>query len=581
MSTIAAARAARAQKKPFVLIQNNPFIEYRFPLNVVQRGADATIARYTVGSADRLLAISEFTARYVQRLAPRREVTVMHLGTDAERFSPVDRARRAEIRRRLDLPVDAFIALTVRRLFYRNGLDTLLDAATRLRDLAGLHVVIGGTGPEHAEIKDRIARDRLAHVDLVGYIPDLDLPDYYRAADVFVLPTRTAEGFGLVLMEAAASGVASIATDSGAPREVVDDGVTGLLVPPGAPEALASAIATLYGSSGAGRGRWARRARPVGVVHVGSLDRHARRRARRSRRAEVEAGHDGNGSRGGGGVGGGRGGGRRLFAADGVSTARGERFWSNEGDREAVDRTTEAGPQSPARAAVGRRSRGIERKIGGGGVRPEEPHEGDASEQQAQGDTAPGRAGGRGPLGQRFGKVGRQARLVLATKKTGSGENDHRGPSSKAQTDERGPDSGSPSVLMTPGVAQNRRARGGLEGAAVLPSAANGRPLGWPEREDQHGATCDEGRQRSSTSPGAGGGRSSCWSKSSCSSRTGFIPGREGSRRANQGTVRGALLGSADRAGGRLCASPARSPERWVVWGPARPERHLWSGAAG
>jgi phosphatidylinositol alpha 1,6-mannosyltransferase len=49
-------------------------------------------------------------------------------------------------------------------------------------------------------------------------------------------------------MEAAASGIASIATDSGAPREVVDDGVTGLLVPPGAPDALASAIATLYRS---------------------------------------------------------------------------------------------------------------------------------------------------------------------------------------------------------------------------------------------------------------------------------------------------------------------------------------------
>jgi glycosyltransferase involved in cell wall biosynthesis len=248
MSTIAAARAARAQKKPFVLIQNNPFIEYRFPLNVVQRTADATIGRYTVGSADRLLAISEFTARYVQRLAPRREVTVMHLGTDVDRFSPVDAGARAEIRRRLDLPADAFIALTVRRLFYRNGLDTLLDAATRVRGLAGMHLVIGGTGPEHAEIKQRIARGGLANVHLVGYIPDLELPDYYRAADVFVLPTRTAEGFGLVLMEAAASGIPSIATDSGAPRELVDDGVTGMLVPPGAPGALAAAITKLYQS---------------------------------------------------------------------------------------------------------------------------------------------------------------------------------------------------------------------------------------------------------------------------------------------------------------------------------------------
>ena len=248
MSTIAAAHAARAQNKPFVLNQNNPYIEYKFPLNIVQRTADATIGRYTVGSADRLLAISDFTAQYVRRLAPRRDVTVMHLGTDVDRFSPVDATERAAIRRRLDLPVDAFIALTVRRLFFRNGLDTLIEAVSRVRGLAGMHVVIGGTGPEGAEIKARIARDGLTNVHLVGYIPELDLPDYYRAADVFILPTRTAEGFGLVLMEAAASGVPSIATDSGAPREVVDDGVTGILVPPGAPDALAAAITKLYRS---------------------------------------------------------------------------------------------------------------------------------------------------------------------------------------------------------------------------------------------------------------------------------------------------------------------------------------------
>jgi glycosyltransferase involved in cell wall biosynthesis len=245
MTTIAAAHAARRHSKPFVLIQNNPFIEYNFPLDYVQRTADATIARYTVRSADRLVAISEFTAGYLRRLAPNRPVTVMHLGADEQRFSPVDAAARAGIRRRLNLPVDAFVVLTVRRLFYRNGLDTLLDAATRLRGQAGMHVVVGGSGPERGEIEERIRRDRLDNVHLLGFIPDFDLPDYYRAADVFVLPTRTAEGFGLVLMEAAATGVPSVATDSGAPREIVDDGVTGLLVPPGAPVELASAISRL------------------------------------------------------------------------------------------------------------------------------------------------------------------------------------------------------------------------------------------------------------------------------------------------------------------------------------------------
>jgi glycosyltransferase involved in cell wall biosynthesis len=246
LSTAAAARAARRQHKPFVLIQNNPYIEYRFPLNLVQKSADATIARYTLRSANRLVAISNFTADYVRRLVPNRTVTVMHLGTDRERFSPVDLDRRVEIRRRLGLPVDAFVALTVRRLFFRNGLDTLLEAAVALRDRPNLHVVIGGSGPERNEIEARIRSGGLANVHVTGFIPDADLPDYYRAADVFVLPTRTAEGFGLVVMEAAASGIPSIATDSGAPREIIDDGVTGLLVPPGAPSDLATAIARLH-----------------------------------------------------------------------------------------------------------------------------------------------------------------------------------------------------------------------------------------------------------------------------------------------------------------------------------------------
>jgi D-inositol-3-phosphate glycosyltransferase len=248
MSTVAAAHAAHRYAKPFVLIQNNPFIEYRFPLNVVQRVADATIGRYTVGSADRLVAISDFTGRYLRRLAPQRSVTVMYLGTDRERFSPVDGAQRIEIRRRLGLPADAFVALTVRRLFYRNGIDTLLDAAGRLRHRTSIHVVIGGSGPERGEIERRIRRDGLDNVHLVGFIPDADLADYYRAADVFVLPTRTAEGFGLVLMDAAASGVPAIATDSGAPREIVDHGVTGWLVRPGAPAELADAIVRLADS---------------------------------------------------------------------------------------------------------------------------------------------------------------------------------------------------------------------------------------------------------------------------------------------------------------------------------------------
>ena len=131
------------------------------------------------------------------------------------------------------LPDGAFVALTVRRLFYRNGLDTLLDAAVELRDRDRVHLVIGGSGPERDEIEDRIRREGLHNVRVVGFIPDDDLPDYYRAADVFLLPTRTAEGFGLVLMEAAAA--ASPRQPTPARQAIIDDGATGVLVPADSP----------------------------------------------------------------------------------------------------------------------------------------------------------------------------------------------------------------------------------------------------------------------------------------------------------------------------------------------------------
>ena len=156
MSTIAAARAARRQTKPFVLIQNNPFIEYRFPLNLVQRTADATIARYTVGSADRLVAISEFTADYVRRLAPGREVTVMHLGTDVERFSPVDRDRRAEIRRAA--------RLAGRRVHRAHRSPPVLPQRPRHAARRG-HASRGlaGSAPRDRRVRARARRDQAAH----------------------------------------------------------------------------------------------------------------------------------------------------------------------------------------------------------------------------------------------------------------------------------------------------------------------------------------------------------------------------------------------------------------------------------
>lgn len=243
LSSVVASFMARRHGRALVLLQHNPFIRYRFPWNIVERGADLLLGRYSVRSATRVVAVSEHTARYARTLVSGRSIGVLRNGVATSRFSPVSSSdERMAIRARLDLPREPFIVLTVRRLVYRNGLDTLLAACTQLRNQRDVLVVIGGSGPKQGMLERVVEREGLSNVRLVGSIPEELLPDYYRAADAFVLPTRTGEGFGLTVLEAFASGLPVIATRGGGQEEIVGEGRTGLLVPAESPWALAEAI---------------------------------------------------------------------------------------------------------------------------------------------------------------------------------------------------------------------------------------------------------------------------------------------------------------------------------------------------
>lgn len=246
LSSVASAVVAQHYRRPLVVLQHNPFVEYRFPWDVVEHGADFLLGRYTLRSATRVLAVSQYTRQYAQKLTKRRQVEVLSNGVDNQRFSPVaGPEQKRSIRTQLGLPCDSFLLFTVRRLVFRNGLDTLLQACCRLRDQNDIFVLIGGAGPERPALERFIRQERLRNVRLAGFISEEDLPEYYRAADAFVLPTRTGEGFGLVLLEALATGIPVITTQGGAQQEIVEHGGTGLLVPPESPERLAETILQL------------------------------------------------------------------------------------------------------------------------------------------------------------------------------------------------------------------------------------------------------------------------------------------------------------------------------------------------
>ncbi len=154
---------------------------------------------------------------------------------------PVSVPGRDEARARLGLPVDAFVVGCVARLESHKGVGDLIAATARVPDPEGrLRVVVAGDGLERAALESLAAARLGDRAVLLGRVPDIQ--DVYAAADVLALPSHM-EGFGLVYIEAAFHGVPSIGTRVGGVPDVVLDGETGLLVPPGNPDALAAAIA--------------------------------------------------------------------------------------------------------------------------------------------------------------------------------------------------------------------------------------------------------------------------------------------------------------------------------------------------
>ena len=172
-----------------------------------------------------------------------RRVAVIPFGVPLERYDHVDGARRS----RVDQVVAAVPGprmLFVGRLVYYKGLDVLLDAMGRCEG----SLVIVGEGPLEGALRALVTERRLAaRVLFAGRVSDADLPAFYQACDVFVLPSiaRT-EAFGVVQIEAMAAGrpVVSTRLPTGVPW-VNQDGISGLVVTPGDPVALGDALRRL------------------------------------------------------------------------------------------------------------------------------------------------------------------------------------------------------------------------------------------------------------------------------------------------------------------------------------------------
>jgi len=175
-------------------------------------------------SAARIIALSGYSSDRIRELAPSvdpQRVCLIPGGVDAHRFAPG--GDKHEIRSRLGIPEGRFVLLSVRRLARRMGLENLLEAVRFLRGTGREYfLIIGGSGPLEESLKRQAKESGIEDlVRFVGRIPDEDLASYYRAADLFVLPTVQEENFGLVILEALACGCPVVATPTGSIPEVL------------------------------------------------------------------------------------------------------------------------------------------------------------------------------------------------------------------------------------------------------------------------------------------------------------------------------------------------------------------------
>ncbi len=198
--------------------------------------------------AERVLANSEYTRKRLESLGiGAKKIPLVPPAVNLEKLG-------ADSGHPLEPPRgEGPLLLTVTRLAPKKGVDTVLAALPLVREQAGpVRYLVVGAGEDRSRL-DRIIRDHGLEdsVTLAGRLSEEDLAAAYRLCDLFLLISRQErggadyEGFGIVLLEAAAAGKPVIAGRSGGIPEAVEEGVSGLLVNPLSPEETAAAIVSL------------------------------------------------------------------------------------------------------------------------------------------------------------------------------------------------------------------------------------------------------------------------------------------------------------------------------------------------
>jgi len=183
--------------------------------------------------ADLIIANSRSLQQRLARRFPRKaqSIRVVPLGADLDRFTPVNPVERQVFRQLYRLKPEEFTVLFVGRVIPRKGVPVLIRAVHALRRKLPVRLLIAGRGkPAYIRRLKGLARRLGVQVTFAGNIAHEEIHRLYQAADCFVCPSQRHEAFGLVNVEAMASGLPVIASNIGGIREIVASGVNGYLV---------------------------------------------------------------------------------------------------------------------------------------------------------------------------------------------------------------------------------------------------------------------------------------------------------------------------------------------------------------
>jgi glycosyltransferase involved in cell wall biosynthesis len=189
---------------------------YNFPGG----GAYRNFAKWVFNKSNRVLTLSKQSKNEIEKLGVESgKISVFTYWIDLNKFKPVKNAKGRLMWK------DKFVVLFVGRLVEEKGVLVLLEAAKGWDENITLAII--GTGPLEAEVKHYSST--IKHITYLGKVDNSELPLYYSAADLLIVPSTSEEGFGRVILESLACGTPVVGSNRGAIPEAIDESVGRLI----------------------------------------------------------------------------------------------------------------------------------------------------------------------------------------------------------------------------------------------------------------------------------------------------------------------------------------------------------------